>query len=63
MGGGTPFCEYMADRKGKVNAFKEFAKWLIGQSNHTFPAIALGIAENINSMSAKDAQNYIQIYI
>ena len=61
MSGGTPFCEYMANRKGKVNAFKEFAKWLIGQSNHTFPAIALGIAENINSMSAKDAQNYIHM--
>jgi hypothetical protein len=29
MGGGTSFCEYMADRKGKVNAFKELAKWLI----------------------------------
>lgn len=59
-GGGTSFCEYMADKKGKVNAFKEFAKWMVGQSNHTIPAIGLGIAENFNGMSDQQTQMFAQ---
>lgn len=58
---GTSFCQYMADKKGSVNAFKEFAKWLIGQSNHTLPAIGLGMAESFNGMSEKDTQKYLQM--
>lgn len=60
-GGGTSFCEYMADKKGKVNAFKEFAKWIVGQSNHTIPAIGLGMAENFNGMSDQQTQMFMQM--
>lgn len=60
-GGGTSFCEYMADKKGKINAYKEFVRWLFGRSNHTLPAIALGMAESINTMSAKDTQTFLQM--
>ena len=47
---GTPFCVYMANQKGSVNPIKELFKWLFGMSNHTLPAIALGLGEKLDSL-------------
>ena len=45
--GGTPFCVYMANEKGSVNPMKELFKWMFGMSNHTLPAIGLGLGEKL----------------
>ncbi|VDM95254.1 unnamed protein product [Thelazia callipaeda] len=39
------FSMYMADLKGDVNCFVETLKWLVGNSDHTLPAIITGIAD------------------
>lgn len=47
-GAGTKFACFMArgeDSGKKVNCFLEMAKWMLGQSDHTLPAIGLGMAE------------------
>ena len=44
-GNGTPFVGLMGGDKGPVNPWTEFVKWSLGHSEHTFPAIALGIGE------------------
>lgn len=41
------FTEDMANREGEVNAYVEMIKWLLGQSEHTFPAVGLGLMETI----------------
>ena len=46
--GGTPFAVYMGNQERKVNCFKELVKWLVGRSNHTLPAIALGLGEELD---------------
>ncbi|PVD28222.1 hypothetical protein C0Q70_10809 [Pomacea canaliculata] len=45
-----PFACFMAGGKDtgqKINCFKEIFKWLGGRSDHTLPAIGLGIVENL----------------
>jgi fatty acid amide hydrolase 2 len=37
----------LADRKGVINPFWELAKFFFGKSNHSFPAIIVGIAEKV----------------
>ncbi|XP_055351575.1 fatty-acid amide hydrolase 2-like [Paramacrobiotus metropolitanus] len=39
------FAQDMANREGEVNAPLELLKWLLGQSQHTFPAVLLGVVE------------------
>ncbi|KAL3882734.1 hypothetical protein ACJMK2_029045 [Sinanodonta woodiana] len=45
---GTSFCQYMANCNGQVNPYLEFFKWVFGCSNHTLPAISLGIVEKLD---------------
>lgn len=45
--GGPTFCQLMGGTSGAVNPFWELIKWCLGVSSHTFPAISLGLAENI----------------
>lgn len=59
--GGTSFCEYMADKKGSVNAVSEFFKWLVGMSNHTLPAIGLGIVENLTSLTEQSNKIFLNM--
>ncbi|KAJ8315772.1 hypothetical protein KUTeg_007922 [Tegillarca granosa] len=59
--GGTSFCEYMADRKGSVNAVAEYFKWLVGMSNHTLPAIGLGIVENLTSLTERSNNIFLNM--
>ncbi|XP_060084482.1 fatty-acid amide hydrolase 2-like [Ylistrum balloti] len=46
-GGGKKFAELMSDDNGKVNCVVELFKWLVGCSQHTLPAISLGLFEKI----------------
>ena len=44
---GPSFCAHMANLNGSVNPFLEFAKWLVGRSDHVIPCIGLGAIEKI----------------
>ena len=44
---GPSFCAHMANLSGSVNPFWEFAKWLVGRSDHVIPCIGLGAIEKI----------------
>lgn len=44
--GEQSFCQLMGNGV-EVNPFAELGKWLLGQSEHTFPAIALGALERL----------------
>ena len=48
--GGKSFRDYMAGDAGNLNPFTEMLKWLVGQSNHTLPAISLAIIESFESL-------------
>lgn len=53
-GAGTKFACFMArgEESGKkVNCFLEMLKWLVGKSDHTLPAIGLGMAETFTPTS------------
>ncbi|KAK3580690.1 hypothetical protein CHS0354_017971 [Potamilus streckersoni] len=45
---GTSFCQYMANCNGQVNPYLEFFKWIFRCSNHTLPAIGLGLVEKLD---------------
>lgn len=45
---GTKFSVYMGNEKKDVNCLKELFKWMFGMSNHTLPAIALGLIEALD---------------
>ena len=45
--GGPSFCQLMGGTSGPVNPVWELAKWCLGMSAHTLPAISLGLIENI----------------
>lgn len=47
--GGTKFATLMANNKGRVNCVAELFKWLTGHSDHTLPAIGLGLVEYMPS--------------
>ncbi|OWF55125.1 Fatty-acid amide hydrolase 2 [Mizuhopecten yessoensis] len=47
-GGGKKFAEFMSDDNGRVNCVVELLKWLVGCSQHTLPAISLGIVESFS---------------
>lgn len=49
-GNGTPFVALMGGDKPPVNPWLEMIKWAIGESEHTFPAIALGIGEALEPL-------------
>ncbi|XP_033740866.1 fatty-acid amide hydrolase 2-like [Pecten maximus] len=46
-GGGKKFAQLMSDDDGSVNCVLELLKWLVGCSQHTLPAISLGLVEKI----------------
>ena len=58
--GGTPFAVYMGNQERKINCFKELAKWLVGWSNHTLPAIALGLGEELEFLLAGGNERSLQ---
>lgn len=49
-GGGRSFCEYMGGEGGPVRPGWEFARWLVGRSPHTLPAIGLGLVEHLDHL-------------
>lgn len=48
--GGPSFCDLMGAEKKAINPFWEIIKSCVGTSNHTFPAIGLGIVEKFQSL-------------
>lgn len=49
-GNGTPFVSLMGGDGAPINPWTEMVKWSFGRSQHTFPAIALGIGEALEHM-------------
>ncbi|XP_041354859.1 fatty-acid amide hydrolase 2-A-like [Gigantopelta aegis] len=45
---GTPFASLMAEETGSVNCATELLKWVVGRSDHTLPAIGLGLVEKLD---------------
>lgn len=46
-GGGQKFAQLMSDDENSVNCVIELLKWFVGCSQHTLPAISLGLFEKI----------------
>lgn len=55
------FCEELADRKGKINAPIELLKKLVFCSNHTLPAIGLGLMEKFAGKTNSSHQMYVNM--
>ena len=49
-GTAAPFVTLMGGDKGPVNPWTEMLKWAVGKSEHTFPAIALGLGESVEHL-------------
>ncbi|XP_013399812.1 fatty-acid amide hydrolase 2 [Lingula anatina] len=58
--GGTTFCELMGNGV-PVNPYLEFIKWLVGLSNHTLPAISLGMTEKLGRLFPEKQKKAISI--
>ena len=48
--GGPSFCDLMGKEESSVNPFWEMLKCCVQMSNHTFPAIGLGIVEKFQAL-------------
>lgn len=57
----TKFYELMGGEAGPVNAFWEFLKWCFGQSNHTLPAIGLGMSESCTFLFDKSTDKLLSM--
>ena len=56
------FCYYMGNQKSPVSPFWELLKACIGLSNHTIPAIGLGMLEKVESLTPKSvSESYIRM--
>ncbi|GAV03529.1 hypothetical protein RvY_13936 [Ramazzottius varieornatus] len=55
------FTEDMANREGKVNPYTELAKWFLGLSPHTFPAVALGLTEEVTAKFPERQEHFVQM--
>ena len=56
------FCYYMGNQVSEVNPFWELLKACIGLSNHTLPAIGLGMLEKFESLTPKRvSESFIQM--
>lgn len=56
--GGPTFAELMGDGRGPVRPARELARWAVGRSEHTFPAIALGLIEKLPALTGKGARSF-----
>ena len=56
------FCFYMGNQEAAVNPFWELMKSCVGLSNHTIPAIGLGMLEKFESLTPKSvSESFIQM--
>ena len=56
------FCFYMGNQEAVVNPFLELMKSCVGLSNHTLPAIGLGMLEKFESLTPKSvSESFIQM--
>lgn len=56
------FCFYMGNQESAVNPFWELFKSCIGLSNHTIPAIGLGMLEKFENLTPKSvSESFIQM--
>lgn len=57
-----PFCFYMGNLEAAVNPYWELMKSCVGLSNHTIPAIGLGILEKVESLTPKGVlESFLQM--
>uniref|UniRef100_T1JFB4 Amidase domain-containing protein n=1 Tax=Strigamia maritima TaxID=126957 RepID=T1JFB4_STRMM len=62
-GAGAPkFCEELVERKGKLNCFWELLKWFCWCSDHTLPAISLGIVEKFSGPETRMYDSFMNMY-
>lgn len=54
--GAPTFCEEMVEKKFKLNIYTEFLRWCIGKSEHTVPAIGLGLLEKLGGLEIDRAE-------
>lgn len=54
------FAEFMSGGNGQVNCVTELLKWMVGCSEHTLPAISLGLVEGI-PMKATD-EKFLKVF-
>ncbi|TKR93934.1 hypothetical protein L596_008296 [Steinernema carpocapsae] len=54
--GAPSFAKHLADLKGEVNCLAEIPKLVMGKSNHTLPALILGVVDQQKPFSEKKAQ-------
>ncbi|CAH1228929.1 FAAH2 [Branchiostoma lanceolatum] len=56
------FCELMSHNESNpVNPYKEFVKWMFGKSEHTLPAIGLGMTEKVTQLTTEQNKNFIKM--
>ena len=55
------FAEDMANREGRVNPYIEILKWFLGQSPHTFPAVALGFIESVTAKFPERQDHFVEM--
>ena len=56
------FCFYMGNQVSPVNPFWELLKSCVGLSNHTIPAIGLGLLEKFESLTPRSvSESFIQM--
>jgi len=57
-----PFCFYMGNQESTVNPFWELLKSCVGLSNHTIPAIGLGMLEKFESLTPRSvSESFIKM--
>lgn len=61
LSGGTDFATYMSNYNGRVNCYLELLKWLVGRSNHTLPAIGLGMGQGLADLTPGTNKKNVQI--
>uniref|UniRef100_A0A1I7Y2P4 Amidase domain-containing protein n=1 Tax=Steinernema glaseri TaxID=37863 RepID=A0A1I7Y2P4_9BILA len=54
--GAPSFSKHLVDLKGDLNCLAEIPKVLLGRSNHTFPAVILGIVDKQKPFSEEKAK-------
>ncbi len=58
-GNGTPFVALMGGEHGAINPWTELVKWGLGRSEHTFPAIALGLGEALQHLVPMGQEKFL----
>jgi fatty acid amide hydrolase 2 len=58
-----PFAQEITDFKGEVNPYSELCRWLIGKSDHTFPAIGLVLFEKLLSKSSSNDSSRFLVHL